>query len=213
MKAARSLVLALASLCFAQVVSAQQNGLVLLVPREQTLASDFMIEKELGVIATTLNQAGYGTEVATLSGRAIKGQRLSVPADLKIAEVDLSRYKAVVLACMAAGPVDAWHASMDEMELVRKAEGAGLLVAAQSSALITLAEAGLLDGRKFCYYLGPSLLNASFSRGIHSGLGVVQDGNIICSSSCPYVPVEYGIKWKDYTPQFAAAIVSALAER
>ncbi len=53
---------------------------------------------------------------------------------------------------------------------------------------------------------------SGFEKGIYSGLGVIRDGQLLTSSSCPFITVEYGPRMKDYTAQFAAAFVEALGQ-
>ena len=45
---------------------------------------------------------------------------------------------------------------------------------------LTLARAGLLDGKRYAYGY------ATIEEGIYSGTGVVQDGLVITSGTCPY---------------------------
>jgi putative intracellular protease/amidase len=184
---------------------------VLIVPREGSIAPDLMIKREVLVIKQILTQAGYDVEVATVSGKPIRGKDQILEANAKVGDVDLSRYSGLVLACMAAGSIGEWHASQDEKSLATDAAQRGMLVGAQASALITLAEAGLLDGKHYCYYKNPGHTEG-FVNGQYSGLGVIRDGILITSSSCPYVPVQYGPRMKDYTSQFAADFVRALSE-
>jgi hypothetical protein len=188
---------------------AQQR--VLIVPREGSIALDYMIEHEVLVIRDVLNDAGYAVDIATRSGNPMRGTTMNLDPVLKVSEVNLSLFTGVILACMAAGSVGSWDASADEINLVTQAVRKGLLVGAQASALITLAEAGLLDGKDYCYYKDVSYY-PGFKKGNWKGLGVIQDGLLITSSSCPYVPVEYGQKMKDYTAEFAAAFAKALGK-
>jgi putative intracellular protease/amidase len=196
-------------LSFAGILFAQGNGKrVLFVPRGAR-ASDYMIEKEAFVIINGMKDAGFTVEVATLSGTDIEGTKLKVNADLKISDVDVSKYDAIVLACMAQGPIGSWHSSEDERNLVRAAASKGILIAAQSSSIITLAEAGLLDGKKYGYYKNKSTYSA-LQKAEYAGVGVFRDGQIITSSSCPQVPVEINAKMKDLTVDYVQAITQAL---
>jgi transcriptional regulator GlxA family with amidase domain len=110
---------------------------------------------------------------------------------------------------MAVGGVGSWHASPEEIKFVADASSMGMLIGAQASALITLAEAGILDGKNYCYYKDATYYRG-FDKGNWKGRGVIRDGQLITSSSCPYVPLEYGKAMKDYTAEFADALVTAL---
>ena len=85
---------------------------------------------------------------------------------------------------MAAGiKTDSAHMPIEAVEIAKQAVTQGKPVAAQDSAVLILARADVLDGKQFA--IGADKQNLVL-KGIFKGYGVVQDGNIITSGSCPY---------------------------
>ncbi len=187
------------------------KGKVLLLPREGSADTDFMLEKEIGVMVQMLTLAGYGYDVATSSGKTIKGSQHELRVDLRISEVNLANYLGLLMPCMAAGGVPSWHSSPDQIALVKAADALKLTVAAQASSVIILAEAGILLGKKYAYYWDPTGLNKGFDGSIYSGTGVVQDRNIITSGNCPYVTIEYGKSHVDGTKELTENFLIAIS--
>ena len=79
------------------------------------------------------------------------------------------------MAAGAPGVID-----LEAIEMVKEAAAQGKPVAAQYGSVFTLARAGLLDGKRYAYGY------ATIEEGIYSGTGVVQDGLVITSGTCPY---------------------------
>ncbi len=149
---------------------------VLLVVRSGS-NPDKMVPQELVVMIDTLKAAGFHPVVASLSGRAFVSKTTKVKSDLKLADVNISDYVAVVVPCMASERSDL----PDEVVRVTKdAAAAGKPVAAQRSGLFILSRAGLLQGRRYA-----QTIYASFPEGIGSDDHVVRDGNIITGAICP----------------------------
>ena len=149
--------------------------------------TELMLAQEVGVMTSMLEEAGFEVIVATASGEPIKAQTTELIPDLKLAYVKVNDYVGIIMPCMAKGAVPSWHASPQEISLVKEAVAQGKPIAAQQGAIIILAEAGVLVGKKYTYYFDPEWGNNSFVGAIYSGVGVIQDGNIITSSNCPYL--------------------------
>ena len=99
--------------------------------------------------------------------------------------------------------------SPEAIALVKSAVSAGKPVAAQTGSLWTLAEAGLLKGKKYAYAMeekSPYFAGATFA-----GTGVVRDGLIITSGTCPYMALK--TKGKDGTEQLALALAAAIKDK
>jgi len=146
-----------------------------------------MLKEEVGVMTSMLEEAGFEVIVATASGEPIKAQTTELIPDLKLADVKVNDYVGIIMPCMAKGAVPLWHASPQEISLVKEAVAQGKPIAAQQGAIIILAEAGVLVGKEYTYYFDPQGGNNSFVGAIYSGVGVIQDGNIATSSNCPYL--------------------------
>ncbi len=168
--------------------ASKQKPKVLLFIRKGTSENvEFMLKEEVGVMTSMLEEAGFEVIVATASGEPIKAQTTELIPDLKLADVKVNDYVGIIMPCMAKGAVPSWHASPQEISLVKEAVAQGKPIAAQQGAIIILAEAGVLVSKKYTYYFDPEWGNNSFVGAIYSGVGVIQDGNIITSSNCPYL--------------------------
>ncbi|UCH13284.1 MAG: DJ-1/PfpI family protein, partial [Bacteroidales bacterium] len=66
-------------------------------------------------------------------------------------------------------------------------------MAAQTLSVAVFAQAGLLINRKYAFTIDPDVNKyPDFKGGIYKGEGVIQDGNIITSGTCPWKTREYG---------------------
>jgi len=173
--------------------ASKQKPKVLLFIRKGTSGDvEFMLKEEVGVMTSMLEEAGFEVIVATASGEPIKAQTTELIPDLKLADVKVNDYVGIIMPCMAKGAVPLWHASPEEISLVKEAVAQGKPIAAQQGSIIILAEARVLVGKKYTYYSDPHWGNDSFVGAIYSGEGVIQDGNIATSSNCPYLARYYG---------------------
>jgi len=154
---------------------------------------ELMLTQEVGVMTSMLEEAGFEVIVATALGEPIKTHTTELIPDLELADIKVNDYVGIIMPCMAKGDVwSGWHASPEEILFVKEAVAQGKPVAAQKGAIVILAEAGVLVGKKYTYYTEPSFLIESFAGAIYSGEGVIQDGNIITSSNCPYAAKYHG---------------------
>jgi putative intracellular protease/amidase len=191
---------------------AQNAPKVLLFMRDAQKSDDleYMLKKEVGVMKETLEKSGYKVVIATLDGSSIVKGSTTVKADIKLADAKIAEYAGFILPCLAVpsypAPPDV---STDAIVLVKNAVSAGKPVAAQTGSLWTLAEAGLLKGKKYAYAFEEK--NTYFSGAIFSGTGVVKDGLILTSGYCPYMALK--MNTKDGTEQLARALVEVMKEK
>jgi putative intracellular protease/amidase len=188
---------------------AQNAPKVLLFMRNAQKSGDleYMLKKEVGVMKDTLEKSGYKVIVATLDGSSFTAGSTTVKADIKLAEVKVAEYAGFILPCLAVPSYPAPpEVSPDAIALVKNAVSAGKPVAAQTGSLWTLAEAGLLKGRKYAYPFEEK--NTYFAGATFAGTGVVGDGLIITSAICPYMALK--TKDKDGTEQLTLALVKAM---
>ena len=156
--------------------SSQRN--VLLMPREGAyLDLDLMLSKEVRVMMTMLEAEGYKVTVASLSGKPFIGKNITINTDYKLSEVKINDYCGIVIPCMAVGLPGS--IPREAVDLVKQASSLGIPIAAQFGSVCILGEAGLLKGKKY------ALAYHRFPEGVYSGTGVVADGNIITSGTCP----------------------------
>jgi len=194
----------------------QSSKKVLMIPREGYSSDlDLMIKMEVGVMTILLKNAGFGVDIATTSGSAIVGPTQKIEKISRLSEVNLDDYAGVIMACMAVGSFPGPAVSPEAVAMVKKALADGKPVAAQQGAIIILAEAGVLKGKKYAFERDPlkptqesRRTDRRFVDAIYSGPGVVQDGKIITSGTCPSGEKTYGRQngTVELTQKFIAAI-------
>jgi putative intracellular protease/amidase len=139
---------------------------------------------------------------------------------MKLENINLSNYKGVILACMSAGTFPGVPVSQAEVTVVKKALSEGKPVAANANAANILAEAGVLKGKKFSYWIDPlktgqynEKTDPRFAGAIYSGNGVVQDGKIITSGICASMERLSNKEWKDGTAQLTRKFIGELGSK
>lgn len=178
----------------------QESSKVLLIIRDGSPDLEFMLKEEVGVMKETLEAAGFKVDIATLTGEAISAGSVSLKPDLKLKDVSVLNYDGIILPCMATGsPIP------DELIMLVKS-GSSKPIAAQVSSVKVLAQAGLLNGKK--YASASESDNPYFEGSIYIGAGVVRDGNIITSGTCPFMTRED--EGKDGTEELASALAKAI---
>lgn len=183
------------SICLLQKpLSAQDNGKVLLIVKEIHGSSDLQLleNNEVIVMKDLLEKAGFKVEVASASGRTFLFKEVTLESDMKLAEVNIGEYAGFIFNCSALGvnvapgskallALGEAFLKPEEVAIAKKIIVAGKPVAAQDKGVVILAQAGGLAGKKYSYERD-LLLN----KAIYGGQDVVQDGNIITSTFCPY---------------------------
>ena len=158
------------------------KGKVLVIAEEKSSDMGFMLANELTPMVNMLEKAGYKVVTASVSGGLLSGGSVSatLKPDLKLADVKVDDYAGVMVPCLAKSTPDP---APQAVEIVRQAVEQGKPVAAQFGGVLTLSAAGVLDGKRFAYpESGKSLVS---TKATYAGEGVVQDGKIATSGSCP----------------------------
>jgi putative intracellular protease/amidase len=197
---------------------AEPKSKVLLIPREGSSRNlELMLTKEVGVMVTILEKAGFEVEVATVSAAPIASENVTLKPDLKLIDVKVADYVGFIMACMAVGIIPAPPQPPVAVAIVKQAAAQGKPIAAQFGAVQILAEAGILKGKRYAFMfdplsprLGPQK-DPRFVDAIYSGMDVVQDGNIITSGICPYVGASRGIP--DGTAELTQTLIAELKKR
>jgi protease I len=203
----RLIVLTAVTLVFIVCCSPAQQSTkrVLLILRDQSDNMDLMLTKEVGVMKSMLEEAGYKVITASQSGQTLKGSSTTLKPDLKLADVKVDNYAGVMLPCMAD---DLGTASTKEaFDIVKKAVEQGKPVAAQTTSVYILEDAGVLKGKRFAL---PDSMAYDITDGIQQDSGVVQDGNIITSAACPNMELITGGWYKDGTSELTQKFIDAL---
>jgi putative intracellular protease/amidase len=194
---------------------------VLMIPREGYSADlDLMIKMEIGVMRLLLKNAGLDVDIATTTGISILGPNEKVTDIKRLRNVKIDDYAGVIIPCMAVGgagsPPPA--VSPEVISIVRKALSDGKPVAANGNAPVTLAEVGVLKGKKYSYMRDPlkpteriPFTIPAFEGGIYSGSGLVQDGLIITSGVCPNIERAMGME--NGTVKLTKAFIAAIGPK
>ena len=181
------------------------NQVLLVVGLEQSEDMELMLTKEVAVMVSMLEKAGYKVVVASALGQPITGGTTTLKPDLKLADVKVDDYVGFMFPCLAVDmdlppPAEA-------VRIAKEAVAQGKPVAAQVGGVVTLAAAEVLNGKQFAFPEDPG---AYMPGGIYKGTGVVQDGNIITSGTCPYMAMMMGRT--DGTPELTQKLIDLLAE-
>jgi putative intracellular protease/amidase len=197
---------------------AQGSSKVLMIAREGYSSDlDLMIKMEVGVMTLLLKKAGFEVDIASTSGQPILGPTQKIEKVARLSETKLDNYVGVIMPCMAVGMFPGPPVSQEAVAVVKRALSDGKPVAAAANSSIILAEAGVLQGKKFAFVTDP--LNPEpgwprkdqrFQGAIYSGPGVVQDGKIITSGVCPNIQKTTGKQEGtiELTQKFITAISS-----
>ena len=225
-------------ICFSSQAFGQSTRKVLMIPREGYSSDlDLMIKMEVGVMSYHLRGAGFGVDIATTSGFPILGSTQKIEKVMRLADINLDNYAGIIMPCMAVGAWPGPPVSQEAIVLVKKALADGKPVAAPFGSVIILAEAGVLKGKKYAFIRDPlktppaaaqaaapaaarltgtiipdwpimAATDPRFVGAIYSGAGVVQDGKMITSGTCPFIEEAWGGENKtvELTKTFIAAI-------
>ena len=191
------------------VRAADAPKVLLILPDAVPQYIDTMLTKEISVMKSMLEKAGFKVVAATAEGLPIKGSTVTFTPDLKLSDVKIDDYAGVVISCMGAGEPTPKHPMA--VSIAKQAIGQGKPVAASHSSVIILAEAGVLASKRYAFRMIPPLRYSSFTGAIYSGTGVVQDGNIITCGVCPQVSADHGLD--DCTSALTQAFITSLTTK
>lgn len=167
---------------------------------------EYMLINEVGAMRGILKELGFEVTIATISGEPIKADWITVTPNLRLGDVKIDDYAGFVLPCTATDTMPAQAVSFVQSLVSRRKP-----LAAQMGAVHVLGKAGALTGRKFAFAderddnvgMFPELKG-----GIYSGRGVVQDGMIITSGTCPLMAKMHG--HQDRTAKLARTLVDVI---
>ena len=177
MKLKRVLLLVLVCLCLTSLLSFGQ-GKVLIIVREASMDMNYAISHEVNPMIKMLADAGYQAEVATETGTALGTGTSVLKPNTKLSDVDVDQYVGLIIPC--AVNAEPFSAPNFSMEIAKKMYAKGLPIAAQQSGVEVFARAGLLDGKRY------ASAEVTAPKGTWVSKGVVQDGQIITSTNCPW---------------------------
>jgi putative intracellular protease/amidase len=173
---------------------------VLLFIKDGSQQLEYMLTNEVGKMSEIIKQSGYEVTISTISGEVLKAGSLTVKPDLKLSEVNIDDYAGFIFPCMVSEEVNP-----ELITFVKAIVDKRKPIAAQAGSVGLLINADVLDGKK--YTLNHDA-GADVKDGIYSGTGVVQDGIIITSGTCPWIAKETG--WVDGTAKLTQTLVDAI---
>jgi putative intracellular protease/amidase len=177
---------------------------VLLYIEGESMELEYMLIHEVNKMREILKQSGFEVTIATISGEILKTDSVTVKPDLKLTDVNIADYAGFIMPCMAVSDT---IITSEEKNSVRKAVNSGKPIAAQLGAVWILAKAGVLNSKKYALFEDPSMAS-EFKNAIYSGRGVVQDGLIITSGTCPWMAKESG--YPDGTAMLTQTLIDAI---
>jgi putative intracellular protease/amidase len=176
---------------------------------------DNMLTNEVSVMKSMLEKAGFKVAAATTDGMPIKGSVVTFTPDLKLSDVKVDGYMGVIIGCMGAGALPYTSVSPIAVSIAKQAAGQGKPVAASHGSVIILAEAGVLVGKRYGFWVDPFGIGQRpddrFTGAIYGGTGVVQDRNIITCGVCPQVSADRGLP--DGTVELTQAFITTLTTK
>jgi len=181
------------------------NTKVLMYIQDNSMDLNFMLTNEVAKMKQILEQAGFEVDIASISGEILKSESMTVKPDLMLSKVNIREYSGFIVPCMA--PKDT-IVTLQEKNFIKEVVKEGKPLAAQTSAVYLLAESGVLHGKKFAMEENLINLSPKFKNAVYSGIGVVQDGNIITSGTCPMMMKMTGLK--DGTAELTNKLIQTL---
>jgi putative intracellular protease/amidase len=181
---------------------------VLLFMRSGSGDLEFMLKNEAMVMKDALARSGFKVVIATLDGSGLAAGSITIKADIKLADAKIDDYAGFILPCMMVASYPEPEISPYAINLVKAAVAAGKPVAAQTGSLWTLAKAGVLKGKKYAYAFAEK--HAYFEGATFGGTGVVRDGLILTSGTCPHMART--MKTTDGSEKLALTLAEAMKE-
>lgn len=173
---------------------------VLLFIKDGSQQLEYMLTNEVGKMSEIIKQSGYEVTISTISGEVLKGGSITVNPDLKLSEVNIDDYAGFIFPCMVSDLVN-----QELITFVQKIVDKGKPIAAQAGSVALLINADVLNGKKYTLNVDAG---ADVKDGIYSGTGVVQDGIIITSGTCPWIAKETG--WEDGTAKLTQTLIDVI---
>jgi putative intracellular protease/amidase len=181
---------------------------VLLYIEDNSFQLQYMLVHEVGRMSELLKQSGFEVKTASLTGEIFKTDSLTLKPDFKLSVVNVKDYAGFIMPCMATGDTTV---TAEEINFAKKIVKEGKPIAAQLGAVLILAKAGVLNGKKFAWADEQDEninMFPAFRGGIYSGRGVVRDGLIITSGTCPMMAKMRG--HKDGTDELTLTLIDAI---
>lgn len=170
--------------------------------RENSSDLEYMLRTEVGVMVPMLEAAGLAVVTASEFGRPMGVGISKIKPHLKLSDVRTADYVGLLLPSLAVGLVVPVPAKL--IKILRRAAALKIPVAAQHGSVVALQRSGVLKKKKYAFE------RPVFSEGFYAGTGVVRDGSLITSGTCPHLARETGRP--DGTETLIRLFVEAVSE-
>ena len=191
------------------IAVADEAGKIFMFVRDGSRDLDRMLEQEVGVMRSMLEDAGYTVDIATAGDAPMASDAGTLEPTIELADVRIENYDGLVLPCMA--PASGFPMPERVDELAAEAVERGLPIAASRGSVATLAKAGGIADRRYTF-AGPvdTSERPEFAGGTYMGTGVMRDGKISTAGICPLAAHELGEP--DGTPELMQKFITSLSE-
>jgi putative intracellular protease/amidase len=188
---------------------ATETPKVLLFVTDGSRDLELMLTKEVLVMDEMLQQSGFEVVVSSLSGEPISVGTVVVEPDLQLSDVRVADYSGFVFPCMAPPWEKIYEPNTEVVSFVETVLAEDKPMAAQTLSVADFAKAGVLVDKRYAFTLEPDVSKyPEFEGGTYSGEGVIQDGNVITSGTCPWKAREYGAQ--DGTRELTRLLIEAV---
>lgn len=188
---------------------AQEAGKVFMFVRDGSRDLDRMLEQEVGVMRSMLEDAGYTVDIATAGDAPMSDASVTLDPTIRLADVRIDDYDGLVLPCMAPASGYPMPARIDE--LTTEAVERGLPIAASRGSVVTVAKAGGVENHRYTF-AGPvdTSERPEFAGGTYMGTGVMRDKKISTAGICPLAAHELGEP--DGTTELMQSFIESLSD-
>lgn len=201
--------LATVMLAMSGLVFADENTVLMFI-RDDSRNLELMLEEEVLLMKNMLESEGYQVEVATVDGEDLSAGSFHVEVNHKIADVSMDDYGAIAIPCMAPPPGAPIESEV--VALVKAASDSSKPIAASRGAVGYLAEAGVLQGKRFAYASPVNVEERpSFRGGTFVGTGTERDGLVTTNGICPLASRGTGLP--DGTGDMTRSFIDTLQQR
>ena len=189
----------------------KDNPKVLLFITDGSRDLELMLTEEVAVMKEILEQSKFKIVITTLSGETISADSGIIEPDLKLSDVNIADYSGFIFPCMAPPWEKINNLDPEVVTIVKKISKENKPLEAQTLSVANFAKAGILVDKKYAFTINPDVNEyPDFKGGVYSGEGVIQDGDIITSGTCPWKTREYGVP--DGTRKLTQLLIKAINE-
>lgn len=180
----------------------QDANKVLIFIKEESSQLEYMLANEVVEMKEMLEDAGFDVTTSTVSGKQLKADSFSLTPDLKLNQVIIDDYDGYIIPCMVVDDT-----TEETVNFVKSIAQKDKPIAAQVASVYLLAEAGVLEGKKYALYSDQSE-KSEFEGSVYGGNGVVQDGKVITSGGCPWA--EHKNRGTDRTAELTQSFIDVV---